>query len=111
MNMTKIKNISKSVGICIIVISIILGLNFTFANRPILYRFYSVDKLTEIFYEQKSNKRKFNGAVCRDGSISHSQGSGTCSWHGGVCHYFYKGNYIKTREECRREAQKFSWVE
>ena len=111
MSIAKIKIIGKSVGISIIAIAIILGLNFVFAKRPILYHFYTVDKLTEIFYENKSNKRKFNGAVCRDGWISHSQGRGTCSWHGGVSYYFYKGNYIKTKEECRREAEKFSWIE
>ena len=111
MKITKLKNICRNIGICLIAISIILVLNFIFANRPILYHFYNVDKLTEIFYEQKSNKRTFNGAVCRDGRISTSQGRGTCSWHGGVRFYFYKGDYIKTKEECRREAKKISWIE
>lgn len=27
------------------------------------------------------------GAICRDGWRSHSTGSGTCSWHGGVDYY------------------------
>jgi hypothetical protein len=30
---------------------------------------------------------KSPGAVCNDGSTSHSTGRGTCSWHGGVDHY------------------------
>jgi len=107
MNIEKIKIAGKSVGICIV----ILGLNFTFAKKPILYHFYTVDKLTEVFYESKNNKYKFDGAVCNDGWISHSQGRGTCSWHDGVFYYFYKGNYIKTKEECRIEAKKFSWIE
>jgi hypothetical protein len=31
--------------------------------------------------------RKGKGAICNDGWRSHSTGSGTCSWHGGVDHY------------------------
>lgn len=31
--------------------------------------------------------RKGEGAICNDGWRSHSTGSGTCSWHGGVHHY------------------------
>jgi hypothetical protein len=31
--------------------------------------------------------KKGKGAVCNDGSESHSTGSGTCSWHDGVHHY------------------------
>lgn len=27
------------------------------------------------------------GAICKDGWRSHSTGSGTCSWHGGVDYY------------------------
>jgi hypothetical protein len=35
------------------------------------------------FYSCKKGK----GAICNDGWRSHSTGSGTCSWHGGVDHY------------------------
>jgi hypothetical protein len=31
--------------------------------------------------------KKGKGAICNDGTRSHSTGSGTCSWHGGVKHY------------------------
>ncbi|MHB8261933.1 MAG: hypothetical protein ACYDEC_16865 [Bacteroidia bacterium] len=31
--------------------------------------------------------KKGKGAICNDGSRSHSTGSGTCSWHGGIDHY------------------------
>ena len=30
------------------------------------------------------------GAVCNDGWISSSTGSGTCSWHGGVNYWLYE---------------------
>ena len=46
----------------------------------------------------------FNGAVCNDGWISHSQGRGTCSHHGGVNYYFYRGECMKSRSECEKEA-------
>lgn len=35
-------------------------------------------------------KQVSDGAVCMDGWRSGSQGSGTCSWHGGVDYYVYK---------------------
>lgn len=46
----------------------------------------------------------FDGAVCNDGWISHSQGRGTCSHHGGVSFYFYSGDYKKSKAECEKEA-------
>lgn len=105
------KKISKVVSIFLIVIVILLGINFVFAKKPILYHFYTIDKLTKIFYESESNKYQFNGAICNDNWISHSQGRGTCSWHGGVNYYFYKGEYKKTKEECKKDAKHFSWIE
>ena len=66
-----------------------------------------VDILTEKIHEK--SKYKFNGSKCNDGTISHSQGRGTCSWHGGVDYKFYEGDYSKTLEECREEAIKLSW--
>lgn len=35
------------------------------------------------------------GSVCRDGSISSSIGSGTCSWHGGVSEPYYRKRYME----------------
>ncbi len=34
-----------------------------------------------------SSCKKGKGAICNDGWRSHSTGSGTCSWHGGIDHY------------------------
>jgi len=111
MDITKIKKITKVVFIFFIVVIILLSFDFVFAKKPILYHFYTVDKLTEIFYENESNKYQFNGAICNDGWISHSQGRGTCSWHGVVDYYFYIGEYKKTKEECKKDAKRFSWIE
>ena len=66
-----------------------------------------VETLTQKIHEK--SKYKFSGSICRDGHTSHSQGRGTCSWHGGVAYKFYKGDYRKTIEECRAEAIKLSW--
>ena len=57
----------------------------------------------------KKLKYNFNGDICNDGWTSHSQGRGTCSHHDGVDYYFYKGEYSKTIEECRKEAEEISW--
>ncbi|MFO0414704.1 MAG: hypothetical protein ACK50E_03555 [Bacteroidota bacterium] len=101
----------KTIRTSLVVVSILLVLNFIFSAKPFLYHFYSVKNLTEIFYESKRNRHQFSGAICNDGWVSHSQGRGTCSWHGGVNYYFYKGEYIKSKEECREDAKEFSWVE
>lgn len=69
--------------------------------------FTPVETLTQKIHEK--SKYEFNGSICRDGHTSHSQGRGTCSWHGGVAYKFYKGDYRKTIEECRAEAIKLSW--
>ena len=58
---------------------------------------------------QEKSKHKFSGAICNDGWTSHSQGKGTCSWHGGVSYYFYKGAPSKSWEECLVEAKQKSW--
>ena len=63
-----------------------------------------VNVITNYLYE--NSKYKFNGAICNDGSTSHSQGQGTCSYHDGVDYYFYVGDYSKTIEECRENAIK-----
>ncbi len=61
--------------------------------NPIKDRLTSVNKLAEKIHER--SKYEYDGAKCNDGTYSTSQGSGTCSWHGGVDHYFYKGEYKK----------------
>jgi|GEM_PF-3395673 len=66
-----------------------------------------ISTLTEQIHE--NSKRKYNGAICNDGSISRSQGRGTCSHHGGVRYYFYKGEYSKSYKECLIEAKLKSW--
>ena len=40
------------------------------------------------FFDNAINERI--GAICSDGWRSHSSGSGTCSWHGGVSEWLYK---------------------
>jgi len=56
-------------------------------------------------YFHENSKYEFSGAVCNDGWISHSQGRGTCSHHGGIQYYFYEGQYSKTIEECKSNAK------
>lgn len=55
-------------------------------------------------YLYEDSKYKFSGAICNDGWISHSQGRGTCSYHGGVAYYFDEGTSRKSLNECRQEA-------
>ena len=86
---------------------IILGIVGVFATPTIIDGLTPVDILTEKIHEK--SKYKFNGSICNDGTTSHSQGRGTCSWHGGVNYKFYKGDYKKTIEECREEAINRSW--
>ncbi|MCK3683981.1 DUF3761 domain-containing protein [Maribellus sp. YY47] len=65
---------------------------------------FDIDSLTLLVAHE--HLYRFNGAVCNDGSISHSQGRGTCSYHGGVSYYFYKGDCMMTWDECQEEAIK-----
>lgn len=71
--------------------------------------FTSVDTLTEKIYQE--SRYGFDGAICRDGWTSHSQGRGTCSHHGGVSYYFSQDDYRMTREQARVEAHKRSWID
>ncbi len=71
--------------------------------------FTPVDVLTEKIY--KKEIYLFDGSICRDGSISRSQGRGTCSWHKGVRKKFFKGEPKYTKKECRVMAIKRSWVD
>lgn len=80
-----------------------------FAIPPLTVRLTPVNVLAEKIHEK--SKYEFNGAICNDGWTSHSQGRGTCSWHGGVDHYFYQGEYSKSIEQCREEARKISWLD
>ncbi len=66
-----------------------------------------VDVLTIKIYNK--SRYKFDGSICWDGKISHSQGQGTCSWHGGIKHQFKKGEASKTYSKCKEEAKKLSW--
>lgn len=43
-------------------------------------------------------------AVCKDGWLSESQGSGTCSGHGGINHYVDTVIYGDTKEQCRERS-------
>jgi hypothetical protein len=89
----------------ILILSTILVL---IESKRIINGFTPVSVLAERLHEK--SKRKFNGAICNDGWTSHSQGRGTCSYHGGVDYYFYKGEYSKTIEECTVEAKNISWI-
>ena len=62
------------------------------------------DVLTNYLHEESVYKG--NGAICRDDWVSHSTGRGTCSHHGGVRYWYFKGQYSRTIEECRKEAVK-----
>ncbi|MCG8796685.1 DUF3761 domain-containing protein [Tenacibaculum finnmarkense] len=98
----------KIKSIAIISIFPILIFSFLF-GEIIIDGFTSVDTLTERIYNREVYK--FNGSKCRDGSLSHSQGRGTCSWHGGVRFKFYKGQHKKSMEECEKIAKKKSWID
>lgn len=78
----------------------LVALSFTDMLTP-------VDTLTKRLHEQ--SRRAINVAICRDGWLSRSHGSGTCSHHGGIDHYQDSAVYDKTLEECRKEAEKISW--
>ena len=40
-------------------------------------------------------------AVCKDGWISQSESSGTCSWHGGVAQWYPDGTFDdNSQDEC-----------
>jgi len=65
--------------------------------------------LTNRIYEREVYE--FSGSICRDGSTSHSQGRGTCSWHNGVRYEFHKGQHKLTKQECRILAKERSWIE
>jgi hypothetical protein len=98
----------KVVNIAFLSIIPILIITFFFGSR-IRDGFTTVDVLTERIYEREIYN--FNGSICNDGSTSHSQGRGTCSWHSGVAYKFYKGDHKYSKEECRKKAKEISWIE
>lgn len=86
---------------------IAIGIISLFFTPRIIDGLTPVEALANKIHEK--SKYKFNGSVCNDGHISHSQGRGTCSWHGGVNYSFDKGDYSKSMDECVSEAKKVSW--
>lgn len=99
------KNIKSYLKFAFFGTLIIAGFNF----RTIKEGITPVNILAEQIHEKSKNK--FNGAICNDGWVSHSQGRGTCSHHDGVNYYFYKGEYSKTYEESLQEAKLKSWLD
>jgi hypothetical protein len=78
-------------------------------SERIIEGFTPVNELTNKIHEE--SKYKYSGSICIDGTISSSQGSGSCSWHGGVAKEFNAGEYSKSIDQCRKEALKLSWIE
>ena len=50
------------------------------------------------------------GAICEDGWRSSSTGSGTCSWHGGVDHWIYRGGTSSTLEDHLLIVDTYGWL-
>ncbi len=92
-----------------IILAIICGLFILFFGSTIYDGLTPVEQLTERIHER--SKYEFSGSICNDGTTSHSQGRGTCSWHNGVRYKFYKGNYRKSLKECKIEAINSSWID
>jgi len=72
--------------------------------------FHSSGELAITFYEFNQISRRI-GANCVDGTISHSTGSGTCSWHGGVSSWKHETTFKKTYKQCLTTAQLVSWID
>jgi hypothetical protein len=75
----------------------------------------SARELSNACYQQKTRYHNTNdGQTCKDGWRSGSDGSGRCSWHGGVDHtpmMIEETYYPKTRERCDSEASATSWID
>ena len=67
-----------------------------------------VDNLAQKLYEASRKDTQY--AVCKDGRITFSLGTGTCSYHGGVDYYADTAIYLKTPDECNKEAVQLSWL-
>lgn len=50
------------------------------------------------------------GAICEDGWRSSSTGVGTCSWHGGVDYWIYRGGTASTIEEHLLIQDNYGWI-
>ncbi len=98
----------KNTALTIVLIIFTIFGTFFFGSR-IIDGLTSVETLTTKIHER--SKYKFSGSKCNDGWTSFSQGQGACSWHNGVDYEFYKGEYSKTIEECRQEAEELSWLD
>ena len=72
----------------------------------VAHKFTPVGRITRQIYED--SKLPFNGAICRDGWMSHSHGPGTCSYHGGVDHYIDTVAYLKTISQSHEEAKELN---
>lgn len=70
--------------------------------------FTPVDILSERLYEQ--SQHQIEGSTCKDGWFSHHRGPGTCSGHSGVAGPKDTVIFDKTLEQCRKEAEKISWL-
>jgi hypothetical protein len=64
---------------------------------------------TKLYYGSSINVRI--GAYCNDGWESNATGRGACSQHGGVDIWKTKTVYLKSREQCYKEALEISWLE
>lgn len=64
------------------------------------------DTLAHILRDRSGEHIK--GNVCKDGWFSRSDGSGTCSRHGGVLYKVDTVIHTKTTKQCREEARKTS---
>lgn len=102
----KIKDRICGLILQIVIVSSLVGYFF---GEKIINGLTPVDVLTERLYNE--SVYTYNGSMCRDGTTSYSQGRGTCSWHGGVSYEFFKGEHKKTKNECRIEAKKISWID
>jgi len=58
----------------------------------------------------EKNGRHILGSVCKDGWLSHSRGSGTCSHHKGVAYQVDTIIYEQSMQECHKKAAKISWL-
>jgi len=105
----KVTEVKRKVisGVMMAIIPVLI-VGFLFGSR-IIDGFTPVDVLTNRIYEREVYE--FSGSICRDGSTSHSQGRGTCSWHDGVRHKFYEGQHKLTKQECRILAKERSWID
>lgn len=71
-------------------------------------RFTPPDMLARKLYER--SRTVYNAARCKDSTISHAKGRGSCSDHEGVAYRFPDTVYSKTMEQCEKEAAEISLI-